>query len=102
MHLNLNITDRDINKGERANPSECAIARAIKRNRTIKTASVSVFYDKCVVHAVKNGKTVSYVGRLPDQASTFVHQFDHFKAVCPMSFSIELNKATKAEHYLVK
>lgn len=103
MHLKLNITNSDITRGERANPSECAIARSIKRNKKIKATSVSVFYNKCIVQAQQKGKTVNYVATMPEAVSTFIHRFDHCKPVNPFRVELSLNKArSKDLVYLVK
>jgi len=99
MHLKLNVTGRDIAKGEKANPANCAIARALMRNKAICPSRVSVFYDKCLIQATnKVGRTVNYIARLPDEASTFVHRFDNFKAVAPLKFALNLTRTSKAEN----
>ena len=102
MHLKLNITNKDITLGEKANPANCAIARAIKRNRTVKTSCVSVFHDMCIIHAKKQGKIMSYSAPLPKVASDFIHRFDHSKAVSPVSFCIDLHKSRQTDLYSVK
>ena len=42
MNKKINITEKNIFEGEKANPQNCAIARAIKRNMKSKVMSVSV------------------------------------------------------------
>ena len=42
MNKTINITERNIFEGEKANPQNCAIARAIKKNMKGKVTSISV------------------------------------------------------------
>lgn len=97
MKLNFRITKNDIKDGERSNPSNCAIARSVKRNRNITVKSVGVFHDVCILKKTDAaGKTSSYVAYLPTKAQTFVRNFDHDLKVQP--FSLNLNFFKTSSH----
>lgn len=97
MKLNLRITKNDIKDGERSNPSNCAIARSIKRNKNITVKSVSVFHDVCIVKkANKSGNLASYVATLPQKAQTFVRNFDHSLRVTPFALNLNFAKTSSA------
>ena len=97
MKLNFKITKNDIKDGERSNPSNCAIARSVKRNKNITVKSVSVFHDVCILKKVnKAGKLSSYVASLPEKAQNFVRNFDHNLKVIP--FALNLNFIKTSAH----
>jgi hypothetical protein len=85
MNKNINITERNIFEGEKANPQNCAIARAIKKEMKGKINSVSVLAS----HVVIKMKNQEYVASMPKVGADFIKRFDHGQAV--NSFSLKLN-----------
>ena len=49
MKQNLKITDKNILEGEKANPQNCAIARAIKSKMKKKITNVSVLPTQVIL-----------------------------------------------------
>ena len=95
MKLNFKITKNDIKNGERSNPSNCAIARSVKRNKNIDIKSVSVFHDVCILKKTNSyGKLVSYAAYLPQKAQTFVRNFDHKLKVSPFALNLNFFKTS--------
>lgn len=89
--VKLKITNSNIKKGIMADPNNCPIANAIKKQ--IKgLAFVSVLADRAFV-GVKNGKkTTTFNSKLSKEASSFVKSFDRGLAVCPFKFELVLTK----------
>jgi hypothetical protein len=85
MNKNINITERNIFEGEKANPQNCAIARAIKKEMKGKINSVSVLPS----HIVVKMKNQEYIALMPKVGADFIKRFDHGQAV--NSFSLKLN-----------
>jgi len=95
VKLNFRITKNDIKGGEKSNPSNCAIARSVKRNKKVNIKSVSVFHDVCILKKTdKSGKLVSYVAALPTNAQNFVRNFDHSLRVQPFSLNLNFVKTS--------
>lgn len=95
MNVNLRITKSDIKYGERSNPSKCAIARSVKRNKNLIINSVSVFHDVCIIRKInKTGKMSSYVASLPEKAQNFVRNFDHELKVLPFALNLNFTKTS--------
>jgi len=93
VKLNFKITKNDIKDGERSNPSNCAIARSVKRNKNIIVKSVSVFHDVCILKKTnKSGKISNYVASLPEKAQNFVRNFDHNLKVLPFALNLSFKK----------
>lgn len=98
MKLNFRITNKDIRDGERSNPSNCAIARSVKRNKNVIVKSVSVFHDVCILKKTNAvGSTVSYAAYLPTKAQTFVRNFDHDLNVQPFSLNLNFFKTSHSK-----
>lgn len=85
MNKNINITERNIFEGEKANPQNCAIARAIKKEMKGKIKSISVLPSQVVIRT----KNEEYVAAMPKVGADFIKRFDHGQAV--NSFSLKLN-----------
>lgn len=95
MNYTFRVTKNDIKGGERSNPSNCAIARSIKRNKKLNVKSVSVFHNVCVIKTnSKSGKIQSYVAGLNQKAQTFVRNFDHKLRVSPLSVNFNFVKTS--------
>jgi len=100
MQLKIRVSKKDIRNGEKSNPSDCAIAKALKRNKALNPTRVGVFYDKCIVQTVSaKGRKQSYIASLNDRASTFVHRFDHGKMVKPLAITLDLKKCSSDHVY---
>jgi hypothetical protein len=88
MRLNLGIKDKHINEGERTNPQNCAIARAL-RDRVRNLDKVGVFPDYAYLVVKNRSKTQAFKAKLNKAASQFIKNFDDGRAV--NSFKIGLN-----------
>jgi hypothetical protein len=98
VRVNLKITKSDIKDGERSNPSNCAIARSVKRNKNVSVKSVSVFHDVCILKKINRaGKISSYVASLPEKAQNFVRNFDHNLKVLPFALNLSFVKTSSAK-----
>ena len=92
-HMSFGITNKDITKGKQADPNGCAIARAMYRNRKVK--SVKVFHDTCHIQVVEKNKIKSYRAQMPEEARTFVRRFDAGLAVAPFHLTVNLTAVSK-------
>jgi hypothetical protein len=84
VNKTINITERNIFEGEKANPQNCAIARAIKKNMKGKVTSISVLPS----HVNLKIKNKQYTAIMPKIGATFIKRFDKGEAV--NSFSLDL------------
>lgn len=98
-HLKLKVSNTDIKNGEKSNPQNCAIAKSLKRNKTIKVKNVSVFHNVCIIRREEKGKLKTYRAQLPSEAQTFVSNFDHGVAVTPLSLSLKFVKVSERKAY---
>jgi len=87
------ITDRNILEGEKANPQNCAIARAIKSKMKKKIKEVSVLPTQVVLEMDKN----IFIATMPKVGTNFIKRFDRGQAVN----SFELNLKFKKGYALV-
>jgi hypothetical protein len=85
MNKIINITERNIFEGEKANPQNCAIARAIRKEMKGKLKSVSVLPS----HISLTFKNKNYFAQMPKEGTEFIKRFDRGQAV--NSFKIKLN-----------
>lgn len=88
MKLKLNINGKHIDLGERANPSNCAIARALK-GKMRNLDRVGVFPDFAYIVVKNRKKTQAYKAKLNKTAMNFIKAFDDFKPV--VAFAMSLN-----------
>jgi hypothetical protein len=94
MQQKFNITKNDIKNGEKTMPSNCAIAKAIKREmktNKITLQNVSVLPDN-VSFSIFNENTKrvkTYNARMPLYGKKFIRAFDSGLRVKP--FELELN-----------
>lgn len=84
MNKTINITERNIFEGEKANPQNCAIARAIKKNMKGKVTSIAVLPS----HVNMKIKNKEYTAVMPKAGAEFIKRFDEGQAV--NSFSLNL------------
>jgi hypothetical protein len=94
-HISFHITNRDIVKGKQADPAGCAIARAIHRNKTVK--SVKVFHDTCHIQVMEKNKVKSYRAPMPVEARAFVRRFDAGLAVAPFHLAVDLTAVARRD-----
>ena len=85
MKHKINITNTNILEGEKANPQNCAIARAIKSKMKKKITNVSVLPSHVNLRIDKK----MFVAKMPKAGADFIKRFDKGQAV--NSFQINLN-----------
>ena len=85
MKRTLKITNKNILEGEKANPQNCAIARAIKSKMRKNIKEVSVLPTQ-VVLKIDNKM---FVAPMPKEGTNFIKRFDRGLAVA--AFELKLN-----------
>jgi hypothetical protein len=95
--MKLKITKSDIRNGKQHDPSNCAVARSIKRQYRAKhqkkeLMDVNVLPGHVCIHVFENNKVVSYGAKMPVKGTSFVEQFDNDMTVKPMSLDIPLKR----------
>ena len=88
MNKTINITERNIFEGEKANPQNCAIARAIKKNMKGKVTSIAVLPS----HVNMRIKNKEYTAVMPKIGATFIKRFDEGQAVNSFSLDLKFKK----------
>jgi len=93
MNINLSVTEKNIRDAKVADPSNCPIAKALKRSvRGLKKVYV---YGRNAHMLVKQGKkNVRYSTDLVKEASQFVTRFDAGLAVLPFKFKLNFKRTT--------
>jgi len=82
----INITDANILEGEKANPQNCAIAKAIKKQlKGEKIKNISVLPS----HVTLETKNKHLVAQMPKEGVNFIKRFDRGLAVA--AFELKLN-----------
>jgi len=81
----ISITNKNIQQGEKANPQDCAIARAIKNEMNRKVKSVSVLPS----HITLETKDKHLIAEMPKEGVDFIKRFDRGLAVA--AFELKLN-----------
>jgi hypothetical protein len=89
--VNLKITNSNIKNGKLADPANCPIANAIKKQFR-GLAYVSVLADRAFVAFKKGNKVTKYNSTLTKEATQFVKCFDRGSKVHPFKFELVLNK----------
>lgn len=87
------ITNKNILEGEKANPQNCAIARAIKGRMKKKITNVSVLPSQVILEMDKK----MFIAEMPKIGTNFIKRFDRGQAVN----SFELNLKFKKGYALV-
>lgn len=85
MKHTIKITNKNILEGEKANPQNCAIARAIKSKMKKKIEEVSVLPSQVILKIDKK----MFVAEMPKVGTNFIKRFDRGQAV--NSFQLNLN-----------
>lgn len=91
MKHTINVTQRDIDKGEQGNTQSCPIARAMKRK--FKTDSVRVGVYVASMRSTKTNEFGTKIIDLPAAATRFIVDFDGVQVtpVAPFKFEVEVN-----------
>jgi hypothetical protein len=88
MNQKLKITNKNILEGEKANPQNCAIARAIKSKMKNKIQEVSVLPTQVILKIDKK----MFVAEMPKQGTNFIKRFDRGLAVNPFEIKLKFKK----------
>lgn len=92
MNIKLNVTNKNIRDAKVADPSNCPIAKALKRS--VKGLRDVYVYGKNAHITIKNGnRCTRYTTDLAQIASSFVRRFDAGLAVLPFKFTLSFKKA---------
>lgn len=88
MKQMINITNKNILEGEKANPQNCAIARALKSKLKKKLEEVSVLPTQVVLKIDKK----MFVAEMPKEGTNFIKRFDRGQAVNPFELKLKFKK----------
>ena len=88
MKQNLKITNRNILEGEKANPQNCAIARAIKSKMKKKITNVSVLPTQVILEMDKK----MFIAEMPKKGTNFIKRFDRGLAVNAFELNLKFKK----------
>ena len=84
----IKITDANILEGEKANPQNCAIARAIKSKMKKKIQEISVLPTQVVL---KMDKKI-FIAEMPKYGTNFIKRFDRGLAVNAFELNLKFKK----------
>lgn len=88
MKHKINITDTNILEGEKANPQNCAIARAIKSKLKKKVQEVSVLPTQVILKIDKK----MFVAEMPKEGTNFIKRFDRGLAVNAFELDLKFKR----------
>jgi len=88
MNKKINIKEKNITQGEKANPQNCAIARALKEQYKKKIKNVSVLPSHVVLEFLKE----TYTASMPKEGKEFIKRFDRGLAVNPFVLKLKFKK----------
>jgi hypothetical protein len=88
MNHIIKITNTNILEGEKANPQNCAIARAIKSKMKKKITSVSVLPTQVVLTIDKK----MFIAKMPKSGANFIKRFDRGQAVNSLELNLKFKK----------
>ena len=88
MKKTINVTNRNITEGEKANPQNCAIARAIKSKMRKKIQEVSVLPTQIILK-IDNKMLIA---PMPKEGTNFIKRFDRGLAVNPFELNLKFKK----------
>jgi hypothetical protein len=89
MNKKISITEKNILEGEKANPQNCPIARALKEQVRGKITAISVLPS----HVAFSKKGISYFAEMPKQGLSFIKRFDEGKSVNKLSLSLKFEES---------
>lgn len=82
------ITNKNIFEGEKANPQNCAIAKAIKSQIKKKIKNVSVLPTQVMLEIDKN----MFIAEMPEMGKNFIKRFDRGLAVNAFKLNLKFKK----------
>jgi len=88
MNHKINVTNTNILEGEKANPQNCAIAKAIKSKMKKKISSVSVLPS----HVTLKIDNKMFVAKMPKAGADFIKRFDRGQAVNAFELNLKFRK----------
>jgi hypothetical protein len=88
MKHKINITNTNILEGEKANPQNCAIAKAIKSKIKKKITNVSVLPS----HVTLTIDRKMFVAKMPKSGANFIKRFDRGLAINPIELKLNFKK----------
>jgi hypothetical protein len=88
MNHKINVTNTNILEGEKANPQNCAIAKAIKSKMKKKITSVSVLPS----HVTLKIDNKMFVAEMPKAGADFIKRFDRGIAVNSFKLNLKFRK----------
>ena len=91
MKKTIKISNTNIFEGEKANPQNCAIARAIKSKMKKKISSVSVLPS----HVTLKIDNKMFFADMPKIGADFIKRFDKGTAVNPFQLKLKFRKGFK-------
>lgn len=86
--LKFKITDKNILEGEKANPQNCAIARAIKSKMKKKIEDISVLPSQVTLRIDNK----LFIAEMPKKAGNFIKRFDRGLAVNAFKLNLKFKK----------
>jgi len=89
MKRTINITNKNILEGEKANPQNCAIARALKSQLRQDIKSISVLPSHVAI-SLKNNKEL--FAEMPKEGAEFIKRFDRGLAVNRLKLNLKFKK----------
>lgn len=98
MKSKFNITENNIKNGKQADPANCAIAQAVKREmkkQGVKIKNVSVLpYDiRMDIFNSKTNKISHLSAVMPEHGANFIKKFDSGEKVKPFVLEVSFKKA---------
>ena len=88
MKQDIKISNKNILEGEKADPQNCAIAKAIKSKMKKKITNVSVLPTQVILEIDKK----MFIANMPKEGSAFIKRFDHGQAVNPFKLNLIFKK----------
>lgn len=82
------VTNKNILEGEKANPQNCAIARAIKNQMKKKMTNVSVLPNQVILEMDKK----MFIAEMPKIGTNFIKRFDRGQAVNAFKLNLKFKK----------
>jgi len=89
MKKTINITNKNILEGEKANPQNCAIARALKSQFRQDIKNLSVLPSHVAI-SLKNNKEL--FAEMPKEGVEFIKRFDRGLAVNRLKLNLNFKK----------
>jgi hypothetical protein len=90
MTKTIKIKNKNIIEGEKANPQNCAIAKALREEYRNNIKNVSVLPS----HVVLEVKKQMYSAIMPKEGKNFIKRFDKGLAINPFFLKLKFKKVT--------